>query len=60
MLTAYVNAALQKAHDELLPDGEGYCGSIEDFQGVCAQADMLEACREELRKALEEWIALGL
>lgn len=29
MLTTYINAALRKAHYEILPDGEGYFGSIE-------------------------------
>ena len=60
MLTAYINAALRKAHYEILPDGEGYFGAIEGLQGVWAQADTLEACREELREVLEEWIILGL
>ena len=60
MLTTYINAALRKAHYEMLLDGEGYFGSIEDFQGVWAQADTLEACREELREVLEEWSVLGL
>jgi predicted RNase H-like HicB family nuclease len=60
MLTAYINAALRKAHYEMLPDGEGYFGRIEGFQGLWAQADTLEACREELREVLEEWIVLGL
>lgn len=60
MLTAYVNAALRKAHYEILPDGEGYFGSIEGLQGVWAQTDTLETCREELREVSEEWIALGL
>jgi predicted RNase H-like HicB family nuclease len=60
MLTAYINAALRKAHYEILPDGEGYFGTIEGLQGVWAQADTLEACREELREVLEEWIVLGL
>ena len=60
MLTAYINAALRKAHYEILPDGEGYFGTIEDLAGVWAQADTLEACREELREVLEEWIVLGL
>lgn len=45
MVTAYINAALRKAHYEILPDGEGYFGSIEGLQGVWAQADALEACR---------------
>ena len=58
MLTAYINAAMQKAHYENLPDNEGYFGKIEDLQGVWANADSLEACREELREVLEEWILL--
>ena len=60
MLTAYIHAALRKAHYELLPNGEGYFGRIDGLQGVWAQSDTLEACREELREVLEEWIVLGL
>jgi predicted RNase H-like HicB family nuclease len=60
MLTAYIHAALRKAHYEILPDGEGYFGTIEGLQGVWAQADTLEACREDLREVLEEWIIVGL
>ena len=60
MLTAYIHAALRKAHYEILPEHEGYFGTIEGLQGVWAQADTLEACREELREVLEEWIVLGL
>ena len=60
MLTAYIHAALRKAQYEILPDGEGYFGTIEGLQGVWAQANTLEACREELREVLEEWIVLGL
>ena len=60
MLTAYIKAAMRRAHYGTLPDGEGYYGKIDDLQGVWANADTLEACREELREALEEWIVLGL
>ncbi len=60
MLTAYINAAMRKAHYKLLPDGEGYFGSIEEMEGVWANADTLEACRQELQEVLEEWIILGL
>ena len=60
MLTAYIKAALQKAHYEVLQGGEGYFGTIEGLQGVWAQAGTLEACREELQEVLEEWIVLGL
>lgn len=60
MLTTYINVAMQKAHYEILPDNEGYFGKIEGLQGVWANASTLEACREELREVLEEWILLGI
>ena len=60
MLTAYINAAMHRARYEILPDGEGFLGSIEGLQGVWGQANALEACREEIREVLEEWIVLGL
>jgi predicted RNase H-like HicB family nuclease len=60
MLSNYIAAALRKAHYEILPDGEGYYGSIEGLQGVWANAATLEECRDELREVLEEWIVLGL
>jgi predicted RNase H-like HicB family nuclease len=60
VLTAYINAAMRKARYEILPDGEGYFGTIDGLQGVWANAETLEACREELREVLEEWIVLGL
>ncbi len=60
MLTAYINAAMRSAHYEILEGGEGYVGKISGLQGVWANADTLEACRDELREVLEEWIILGL
>ena len=60
MLTAYIKAALRKAHYEILQGGEGYFGTVEGLQGVWAQGGTLEACREELQEVLEEWIVLGL
>jgi predicted RNase H-like HicB family nuclease len=60
MLTAYINAAMRSAHYEILDGGEGYFGKIPGLQGVWANADTLEACRDELREVLEEWIILGL
>ncbi len=49
MLTAYINAAMRSAHYELLEGGEGYIGKIPGIQGVWANANTLEACRDELR-----------
>lgn len=59
-LTAYIHAAMRKARYEILPNGEGYFGKIEELQGIWANAHTLEACREELQAVLEEWIVLGL
>jgi predicted RNase H-like HicB family nuclease len=56
MLTEYLRLAMTQAHYELLGDGEGFYGEIPGFQGVLAQADTLEACREELARTLEDWL----
>jgi len=56
MLTEYLRLAMKRAHYELLGGGEGFYGEIPGFQGVLAQADSLEACREELASTLEGWL----
>ena len=60
MLSEYVDAAMRKAKYKLLADGEGFFGEIPGFQGVWANDDRLEACREELRETLEGWIIIRL
>ena len=60
MLTEYIQAALRRAKYEILSEDQTYYGNIPGFQGVLATADTLEACREELREVLEDWIVLGL
>ena len=59
MLTEYIGAAMKRATYEILSDGTFY-GEIPGFQGVYANSDTLESCREELREVLEGWIVLGL
>ena len=56
MLTEYLRAAMARAHYELLGEGEGFYGEIPSCQGVYAQADTLEACRDELASTLEDWL----
>jgi len=56
MLTEYLRAAMSKAHYELLSGGEGFYGEIPGFQGVIAQANTLEACRDELASTLKDWL----
>jgi predicted RNase H-like HicB family nuclease len=60
MLTNYIQAAMRQTQYEILPDNEGYFGRIPELQGVWANANTLEACREELQEVLEEWITIGL
>ncbi|NEP41650.1 MAG: type II toxin-antitoxin system HicB family antitoxin [Okeania sp. SIO2H7] len=58
MLTKYIQAALHRASYKILPDDGTFFGEIPGFQGVWANADTLEACREELAEVLEDWILL--
>ncbi len=57
MLTKYIHAAMGKATYEILSDGSFY-GEIAGFNGVYADANTLEACRELLKEVLEGWILL--
>jgi predicted RNase H-like HicB family nuclease len=59
MLTEYIQSALNKAHYEIMENGK-YWGEIPGLQGVWADADTLEQCREILREVLEDWIIVGL
>ena len=56
MLTSYIQAAMHRAKYEILRDDGSFYGEIPGFQGVWANASSLEACREELQSALEDWI----
>ncbi len=59
MLITYILRAVRLANYEIFGGGQ-YYGEIPGFNGVWAQADSLEACREELQSALEDWLVLGL
>jgi predicted RNase H-like HicB family nuclease len=56
MLTEYLRAAIKKARYEIFPDDNTYYGEIPGFEGVYANADTLEGCRDELAEVLEEWV----
>jgi len=59
MLTKYIEAAMKKAHYELIEDGT-FWGNIPGFQGVWGNGPTLGECREDLSGALEVWLVLGL
>jgi hypothetical protein len=59
MLTKYIQAAMKRAQYEILEDKACH-GSTAGFDGVWANEPTLEACRQELQEALEDWILLGV
>ena len=59
MLSDYVKAAMHRATYKLIGDGT-FLGEIPGLDGLWANAETLEACREQLEESLEEWIVLGL
>ena len=59
MLISYIQNPMKLANYEILEGGQ-YYGEIEGFQGVWAEADNLETCREELQSGLEDWLVLCL
>lgn len=60
MLQQYMKAAMKKARYEILPDDSTFYGEIAGFDGVYANADTLEECRDELEEVLEGWILLRI
>jgi predicted RNase H-like HicB family nuclease len=56
MLLEYIQAGLRHAKYEILADDGSYYGEIPEFNGVYANANTLEECREQLREVLEEWV----
>ena len=58
MLTRYIRAAMKRARYEILSDDGTFYGEIVGFNGVYANSNTLEACRDELEEVLEEWILL--
>ncbi len=60
MIQEYLKAAMRHAKYEVLPEDQSYYGEIPECNGVWANADNLEDCRQELEEVLEEWIFLRL
>jgi predicted RNase H-like HicB family nuclease len=59
MLTRFLEAAMELAEFEAMEDGTWF-GRIPDFKGLWANAETQDACRVELRSALEDWILFSL
>ena len=51
---------MRHARYQILPDDNTFYGEIPDCPGVRANADTLEACRQELQEVLEAWAVFRL
>jgi len=60
MLTEYVDAALGKAHYEIIDDKEPYYGEVCELPGVYATGATLEDCRQNLKDVVEGWLMLSI
>ena len=60
MLSKYIQIAMEQAQYEILDDDQSYYGEITCLNGVWANTETLEKCREELKEVLEGWIILRL
>jgi predicted RNase H-like HicB family nuclease len=60
VLQAYLEAAMRHATYEQLDGDEGIYGEIPGCGGLWAHASSLDACRQELASALEDWVIAGL
>ena len=58
MILEYVEAGLRHARYEILADDCSYYGAIPECNGVYANAETLEDCRDQLREVLDGWVLL--
>jgi predicted RNase H-like HicB family nuclease len=60
MILEYVEAAMARAHYEIVDDDRTFFAEIPGFEGLWANASTLEECRKELRETLEDWLLVSL
>lgn len=60
MFCEYIQAAMSKAIYGVIDDEQPYYGEVTELKGIWATGKTPEECRENLRMAIEDWIALSL
>jgi predicted RNase H-like HicB family nuclease len=60
MLLHYIQAALDRANYELIEDEEPFYGEVPELAGVWATGITLEACRNNLAEAIEDWLLFSV
>jgi predicted RNase H-like HicB family nuclease len=56
----YIQAALERAHYEIIDDEEPFFGEIPPLSGVWATGKTLEECRRNLAAATEDWVLFSI
>jgi predicted RNase H-like HicB family nuclease len=51
---------MQRARYELIDNPEPYYGEVPELEGLWATGATLEACRENLVEAVEDWMLLSI
>lgn len=60
MLSRYIQAALDRAHYEIIQDEEQYFGTVPGLDGVWASGTSLESCRMNLADVVEDWVFISI
>lgn len=60
MLERYIDLAVQRRECEFFDDDNLFYCEIPELPGVWAQGTNIDACVEELREVLADWIQIGL
>ena len=60
MLLHYIQAALDRAHYEMIVDEEPFYGEVPALEGVWATGSTLEECRTNLAEAIEDWLLFSI
>ena len=60
MIREYIDAALERAHYEIIEDDEPFYGEVPELQGVWSSGQTLEACRNRLAEVVEGWVLVRL
>ena len=60
MLLQYIQAALDRAHYEMIEDDEPFYGEVPELSGVWATGPTLEECRRNLADAIEDWLLFSV
>jgi len=60
MLLEYIQAALDRAHYEIIEDEEAFYGEVPALDGIWATGKTLEECRRNLAAAVEDWVLFSV